>query len=68
MDDWLIKSEKLCADILKYSLTVAIHNCRSKTIALRVKSVFDDITKLDPKGIDFGDASVMGFYDAIGLF
>jgi hypothetical protein len=61
MQDWLESASKYGKSIDTLSPFVEIHKSRSKTLATRVKTMFDGITTLDPAKTNMNSIAVKGY-------
>jgi hypothetical protein len=62
MQDWTVQSSKFVKEIELYSGTVKIHKSRSKTVASRVKNVYDAATLIDLKATKTNTLLVQGSF------
>lgn len=65
MNDWLKECKKLSIKIEQDSLKTEIHKSRSKTLGLRVKSIFECIASLDPKLVNLNDTRVKACFSML---
>jgi hypothetical protein len=65
MQDWLESVGKYTKNIDICSSSTVIHKARSKTLASRVKTVFDAITAIDPNSINMNDVATKGYFSML---
>jgi hypothetical protein len=65
MQDWLETAIKYNKIIEICSSSTVIHKSRSKTLASRIKTVFEAITTLDPDSIKMSDVAARGYLSMV---